>query len=146
MGAKTGQQGPLDAKGILDHVGCQNKCFWHILSLWWPENGLYWVQKWVKDGSNMPFSQKKKSCTSQKTQLYFFGRISGPGHLRGVGLGRILGGPPLEPFFGEGGSSHGAVSTPSPPKLKACLPQGVWLHLIAFTRPSIGGGGRDTLW
>ena len=37
-----GQQGPPGAKNwlfskmILDHMECQNMCFWCVLSLWWP--------------------------------------------------------------------------------------------------------------
>ena len=42
MGAKIGQQGPPGAKKspftkmIFDHMECQNRCFWRVLSLWWP--------------------------------------------------------------------------------------------------------------
>ena len=72
-----GQQGPLGAKKfskmILDHMECQNKCFWRILSPWWPrfgppkiqkclENGLFGTkngskmgQKWAKNGSKWVF-------------------------------------------------------------------------------------------
>ena len=53
---------------ILDHVRRQNKCFWTALTLWWPmlvlqksqkclENGLFWDQKWVKNGSKTHFSK-----------------------------------------------------------------------------------------
>ena len=38
-----GQQGPPRAKKLLffsnmirDHMECQNKCFWRVLSSWWP--------------------------------------------------------------------------------------------------------------
>ena len=37
-----GQQGPLGAKKsffskmIVDHMECQNECFWRVLSSWWP--------------------------------------------------------------------------------------------------------------
>ena len=46
----------------------------------------------------------------------FICQTLGPGHLRGPGvsLGRILGGPSIEPFWGWA-SSQGAVSTPPPP-------------------------------
>ena len=70
-----GQQGPpggkkwLFSKMILDHMECQNKCFWRVLSLWWPvlglpkspkclENGLFRDKEWVKNGSKMCFSKK----------------------------------------------------------------------------------------
>ena len=50
---------------ILDHMECQNKCFWRVLSSWWPvlapqkshnalKMGCFWDQKWVKN----VFSQK----------------------------------------------------------------------------------------
>ena len=32
-GSKMGQK-RIFPKGILDHFGCSNKCFWPILSLW----------------------------------------------------------------------------------------------------------------
>ena len=64
-----GQQGPPSAKKIrfskiIDHIECQNKCFWRGLSLWWPvlalikksQNALETSflgqemgQKWVKN-------------------------------------------------------------------------------------------------
>ena len=46
---------------------------------------------------------------------FFFCGISGPGHLRGPGvsLGRILGGPSIEPFFG-GGLARGLYRHPPP--------------------------------
>ena len=72
VGANTGQQGHLDPKNafsqkmILDHVGCQNKCFWHVLSLQLPffgppkipkclENGLFWGEQSIKNGSKICF-------------------------------------------------------------------------------------------
>ena len=48
-----------------------------------------------------------------KIPFSFFYRISGPGHLRGPGasLGRILGGPSMEPSFWGGG-----LAPPPPPR------------------------------
>ena len=53
---------------------------------------------------------------------FFFCRIFGPGHLRGLGvsLGRIFGGPSIEPFLGEGVFSQRAVSNPPPPPETRC--------------------------
>ena len=62
-----GQQGPPGAKNmvffkkmILDHMECQNKCFWHIWSSWWPfwallnsQNALKMGCLWTKKGSKM---------------------------------------------------------------------------------------------
>ena len=44
-----------------------------------------------------------------KIPFFFFYRISGSGHLWGLGvnLGRSLGGPSIEPFFGGGGPARG---------------------------------------
>ena len=65
-----GQQGPpgakkrLFSKMILDHMECQNKCFWHILSPWWPvsappksQNALKMGSFEVKNGSTMCLSK-----------------------------------------------------------------------------------------
>ena len=51
-------------KMILDHMECQKKCFWRVLSSWWPvlallksqdalKMGCFWDKKWVKNGSKM---------------------------------------------------------------------------------------------
>ena len=48
-------------KMILDHMECQNKCFWRVLSSWWPvlallkyqnasKMGCFGTKKWVKNG------------------------------------------------------------------------------------------------
>ena len=67
-----GQQGPPGAKKdffskrILDHMECQNKCFWRVLSSLWPvvallkipeclENGLFWTKKRSKMGQKWVF-------------------------------------------------------------------------------------------
>ena len=55
-------------KLFLDHFGCSNKCFSAVLSPWWRvlghgkspkclENGPFWDQKWVKNGSKTRFSK-----------------------------------------------------------------------------------------
>ena len=55
---------------ILDHMQCQNKCFWHVLTSWWPivallksqkclENLLFCDQKLVKNGSKMCFPKNE---------------------------------------------------------------------------------------
>ena len=55
-------------KLFLDHLGCSNRCFWAVLSPWWRvlghgksqkclENGSFWDQKWVKNGSKTRFSK-----------------------------------------------------------------------------------------
>ena len=63
----TCQKKRLFSKKILDHMQCQNKCFWHVLSSWWPvlallksQNALVMGyfgkkmgQKGVKNGSKM---------------------------------------------------------------------------------------------
>ena len=50
-----GQQGPPGAKKkdffskvILDHMECQNKCFWRVLSSWWPVVALLKSQNALK--------------------------------------------------------------------------------------------------
>ena len=61
-----GQQGPLGVKRrlfskmILDHVRRYNKCFWTVLSLWWPilvlrksQNALKMGCFGTKNGSKM---------------------------------------------------------------------------------------------
>ena len=66
-----GQQGPPGAKKkvffskmILDHMECQNKCFWRVLSSWWPivallksQNALKMGCFGTKNGSKMGFSK-----------------------------------------------------------------------------------------
>ena len=75
-----------------------------------------------------------------KIPFSFFCRSLGAGHLWGprVSLGRILGGPSVEPppfLWGGGGPARGLYRHP-PPQLKACPPQGVvrvvfWgMHMI----------------
>ena len=51
--------------------------------------------------ANDVFSEPPRRADS-KNPIYTFSRILGPGHLwvRGVSLGRILGGPSIEPFLG----------------------------------------------
>ena len=58
------QQGPRGAKMILDHMECQNKCFWRVLSSWLPVLALLKIPKCLemgcfgtKNGSKMPFSK-----------------------------------------------------------------------------------------
>ena len=59
-----GQQGPVGAKNrlfskmILDHVRRSNKCFWTVLSLWWP---ILVLQK-SQNALNM-------GCCTSKTKL-----------------------------------------------------------------------------
>ena len=56
-----GQQGAKNdffQKMILDHMECQNKCFWRVLSSWWPVLALLKSQNamkmgWTKNGSKM---------------------------------------------------------------------------------------------
>ena len=51
-----GQQGPPGAKKdffpkmIMDHMECQNKCFWRVLSSWWPVVVLLKSQNALKMG------------------------------------------------------------------------------------------------
>ena len=52
-----GQQGPpgakkkrLFSKMIPDHMECQNKCFWCVLSSWWPVLALIKSQNALKMG------------------------------------------------------------------------------------------------
>ena len=66
-----GQQGPPGAKKkdffskmIPDHMECQNKCFWRVLSSWWPvlavlksPNALKMGYFGTKNGSKMCFSK-----------------------------------------------------------------------------------------
>ena len=69
VGAKTGQQRPLGAKKITFFNTDRrphwmpNKCFWHVLSLWWPvltlrkyQNALKMGRFGTKNGSKMRFS------------------------------------------------------------------------------------------
>ena len=35
---------------FLDHLGCSNKCFWSVLSPWWPVRTLQNSQKALKMG------------------------------------------------------------------------------------------------
>ena len=64
-----GQQGPQGAKKttfskmILDHMACQNKCFWCVLSLWWPVVALLKSQNALKMGW---FGTKDQSKMDQK--------------------------------------------------------------------------------
>ena len=64
-----GQQGPPGAKKcvfskmILDHMECQNKCFWHVLSSWWPVLALPKSQNAMKMGC---FGTKNGSKMGQK--------------------------------------------------------------------------------
>ena len=59
------------SKMILDHMACQNKCFWGVVGSWWPpfdppklpkclENGLFFgTKKWLQSGSKMCFSKNE---------------------------------------------------------------------------------------
>ena len=64
-----GQQGPSRAKKrffpkmILDHMECQNKCFWCVLSSWWPVLALVKPQNDLKMGC---FGTKNGSKMGQK--------------------------------------------------------------------------------
>ena len=65
-----GQQGPLGekkksffSKVILDHMECQNRCFWRFLSSWWPVWALLKCQNALKMGR---FETKNGSKMSQK--------------------------------------------------------------------------------
>ena len=81
---------------------------------------------------------------------FFFGRIQGPGHLRGPGvsLGRILGRPSIEPFWG-GWSRQRAVSPPEVESLPTpgpgCGGQALCflLCLSAAVRPAYGHVSKD---
>ena len=67
--------------------------------------------------ANDDFFEPPRRADSQNP-IFLFCLILGPDHLRGPGvsLGRMLGGPSIEPFFGGGGGlARGAVSTPAPP-------------------------------
>ena len=44
-------------KMILDHMECQNKCFWRVLSSWWPVVALLESQNALKISS---FGTKRK--------------------------------------------------------------------------------------
>ena len=51
-------------KVFLDHLGCSSKCFSPVVARFGPwrfpkclENGLFWDQKWVKNGSKTQFSK-----------------------------------------------------------------------------------------
>ena len=64
-----GQQGPpgeendFFSKMILDHMECQNKPFWRVLSSWWPVLALLKSQNALKMGY---FGQKNGSTMAQK--------------------------------------------------------------------------------
>ena len=65
-----GQQGLLGAKKkrlvlktIPDHMKCQNKCLWRVLSLWWPVVALLKSQNALKMGC---FGTKNGSKMGQK--------------------------------------------------------------------------------
>ena len=64
-----GQQGPPGAKErffskmILDHMECQNKCFWRVLSSWWPVLAVLKSQNALKMGC---FATKNGSKMGQK--------------------------------------------------------------------------------
>ena len=64
-----GQQGPQGAKKrlfskmILDHMECQNNCFWPILSTWWPVLALLKSQNALRMGC---FGTKNQSEMDQK--------------------------------------------------------------------------------
>ena len=64
-----GQQSPPAAKKyffpkmILDHMECQNKCFWRILSSWWPVVALLQSQNAMKMGC---FGTRNGSKMGQK--------------------------------------------------------------------------------
>ena len=52
-----GQQGLTGAKKMnfvlemtVDHIECQNNCFWRVLSLWWPVLALLKSQNALKMG------------------------------------------------------------------------------------------------
>ena len=60
------QKKMIFSKMILDHMECQNMCFWRVLSLWWSVLALLKSQNalklfsdktWVKNGSKMCFSK-----------------------------------------------------------------------------------------
>ena len=63
------QQGPPCAKNdifqkmILDHMECQNNCFWRLLSSWWPVLALLKSQKALKRGC---FATKNGTKMGQK--------------------------------------------------------------------------------
>ena len=73
--------------------------------------------------ANDDFSEPPQRADS-KSPGFTFCRILGPGHLQspGVSLGRILGGPSIEPFFGGGGGLASGLFRPQPPDLKARPP------------------------
>ena len=85
-------------------------------------------KKFAKYMANDDFSEPPRRANS-KNPIFIFCRCLGLGHPWGLGvrLGRILGGPSIEPFLGEGGgASQRALSSPPPPlrKRKPVLP---WL-------------------
>ena len=68
MNKVRGAKNDFFSKRILDHMECQNKCFWRVLSSWWPvlalvkaqnalKMGCFGINKWVKNGSKMCFSK-----------------------------------------------------------------------------------------
>ena len=71
-----GHQGPPAAKEtffskvIVDHMECQNNCFWRVLSSWWPVLALQKSQNALKMGC---FGTKKelKMCFSKNDSRPF---------------------------------------------------------------------------
>ena len=66
------------------------------------ENGP--KKRFAKYMTDEDFSEPPRRADS-KNPIFIFCRCLGPGHPWGLGvrLGRILGGPSIEPFLGEGG-------------------------------------------
>ena len=77
-----------------------------------------------------------------KIPFSFFSRFLGLGHLRGprVSLGRILGVLSIEPFWGRGGSSQGAQSTPAPLNCKLSCPRVCTILGPGYVSNNWGGG------
>ena len=80
-----GQQGPLGAqkndffsKMILDHMENQNKCFWCILSPWWPVVALLKSQNALKGGgfATKNGSKMAEKCVSPKVILDLLGCLN----------------------------------------------------------------------
>ena len=70
-----------------------------------------------------------------KIPFSFFAVFLGPGHLRGprVSLGRIFGGPSIDPFFGGGGLARGLYRPP--PRKVESPPTGVVIVTYLHHRP-----------
>ena len=52
---------------ILDHMECQNKCFWRILSSWWPVLALLKSQNALKMG----FLGTNNGCKNSSKMCFF---------------------------------------------------------------------------